>query len=144
MQRKKKPVEAAPVIAYKGFDAHWRCSPDGGEPFQYEVGKTYEHPGAVKVCRSGFHACEYPLDVLRYYAPVGDDRQMSRFAVVECSGKLSRHEDDTKLAAARLRVKAEIKIPDLVEHAVRWILRWGKHFNEIKDIFDDRGIAKGT
>ena len=36
--------------------------------FRYEIGKEYEED-AAKLCSSGFHACERPLDVLSYYVP---------------------------------------------------------------------------
>lgn len=51
------------IKAYKGFDKDLKC-----RDFQYEIGKTYEEPTA-ELCNSGFHACEYPLDVFAYYAP---------------------------------------------------------------------------
>lgn len=54
--------------AFKGFNEKLQCNPNG-EPFQYEIGKEYEHEGDVKPCRSGFHACKSPLDVLGYYPP---------------------------------------------------------------------------
>ena len=49
---------------YKGFDKNMKC-----HNFQYEEGKTYMHPGTPKICDEGFHACEVPLDCLKYYAP---------------------------------------------------------------------------
>ena len=49
---------------YKGFDKNMKC-----RNFQYEEGKTYTHPGTPKLCDEGFHACEVPLDCLKYYAP---------------------------------------------------------------------------
>ena len=53
-----------PIVSYKGFNQDWTC-----RDFQYELGKTYEHEGEVEACAGGFHACEYPLHVFRYYKP---------------------------------------------------------------------------
>lgn len=108
-KRASKTKEAAPavVLSYKGFDSNWQC-----RGFQYEIGKTYSHEGEVEACASGFHACEYPLHVLRYYRP-----GTSRFAVVEQSGALARHKDDTKIASSQITVKAEIDIAGLIKAA---------------------------
>ena len=112
--RKKKVSEQKPevITAYKGFDANFQC-----RGYQYAVGGTYEHDGKVKACNSGFHSCEYPLDVFAYYEPA-----TSVYAKVEASGSLSRHDDDSKVASARLSVTAQITIPDLVSNAVQWIM----------------------
>lgn len=56
------------VVAYKGFTKDLTCT-GGDKPFQYEIGKSYEMDGEIKACDRGFHACEYPLDVLSYYPP---------------------------------------------------------------------------
>ena len=115
---KRKPKAPAVVVAYKGFDKDMKC-----RGFQFEVGKTYEHTGSVKRCESGFHSCEHPLDVLGYYSP----GEGSRYAVVEASGELSREESgDTKLASARLDVRAELQIPDLIAAAVKFVFDHAK------------------
>ncbi len=99
------------IIAYKGFNQDWTC-----RGYQYEVGKTYEHRGDVKACESGFHACEYPLDVLDYYSPA-----VSKFAVVKMSGEISKDSDDTKIASAKITIETEINLPEMVKKAVEWI-----------------------
>lgn len=48
------------IIAYKAMDKNMMCR---GK--QYEVGKTY-HEDKADCCHAGMHACENPLDVLRY------------------------------------------------------------------------------
>ncbi|MEX4798514.1 hypothetical protein MY537_09255, partial [Haemophilus influenzae] len=79
-------------------------------------GKTYEHKGNVKACESGFHACEYPLDVLSYYSPA-----VSKFAVVKMSGETSKDSDDTKIASAKITIETEINLPEMIKKAVEWI-----------------------
>jgi hypothetical protein len=114
MAKKKAEKAETVLVTFKGFNAQMQCT-GGGEPFQYAVGKTYEHKGRVAACEGGFHACEYPLDVLSYYPPAG-----SRFAIVEQSGDLSRHDGDTKVASSRIHVKAEIDFAGLIKAAVDW------------------------
>ena len=99
------------IIAYKGFNQDWTC-----RGYQYEIGKTYVHKGDVKAYRSGFHACEYPLDVLSYYSPA-----VSKFAVVKMSGETSKDSDDTKIASAKITIETEINLPEMVKKAVEWI-----------------------
>ena len=121
MATRKKAAEAQPdatqevIVAYKGFDKNLVCSPKG-KPFQYEIGKTYVHKGAVSACNSGFHACENPLAVLSYYGL----KDGNRYAIVEQSGKMSREKDKT--ASQRITIKAEIKVPGLIKAAVKWTM----------------------
>ncbi len=102
---------SAPLIAYKAFDKDLKC-----RDFQFEVGKTYEHTGPVKACSSGFHACLRPLDVLAYYPPT------SRFAVVEVAGEVSTDDEGSKIAAAKLTVKAEIGLPEIITKTVERVI----------------------
>ncbi len=112
MASKKKAASEEVVTAYKGFKQDLTC-----RGYQFEIGGTYKHEGEVKACASGFHSCEYPLDVFGYYAP-GE----SRFAIVKASGKLSRHDDDSKIASATLVVEAEINMPTMISRAIDWIM----------------------
>ena len=48
--------------AYKVLDSDYSC-----RGFKYEVGKTYKHDGPIKLCSSGFHACQSPVDCFNYY-----------------------------------------------------------------------------
>ena len=99
------------VISIKGFDKNLQC-----RGYQFELGKTYTHGSVVKVCDSGFHAVEYGIDAFSYYAPAD-----SRYCVVEQYGDMERHSGDTKIASASITIKAEIKIPQLVQQSIDWI-----------------------
>lgn len=113
MATKKEQAPADGLVCIKGFDSSLKC-----RGMQYAVGETVEHDGPVKICESGLHAVEYPLDVFSYYPPAG-----SRFAVVRAHGEIDRKSDgeDTKIAAARLTIEAEIGVPELVSRAIEWI-----------------------
>jgi len=113
MSAAKKTAKAAPeasITSFKGFGPDLKC-----RDFQYAVGETYEHKGAAVACASGFHACEYPLDVFGYYPPAG-----SKFAVVQQAGTLSRHGDDSKVASSKITISAEINLAGLIKAAIEY------------------------
>ena len=97
------------IKSYKGFNKDMTC-----RGFQYEEGKEYEESNAL-VCENGFHACEYPLDCLRYYSP-----SESVYHEVEQSGKLSKESDDTKVASTKIKIGAKLSIAGLVEAAIEY------------------------
>jgi len=99
------------IIAYKGFDKSLKC-----RRFQYEVGKEYEMDGDIKCCERGFHACESPLEVFDHY-----DMLDSRFAKVEQSGEIDKGENSTKVCSSKIKVKAELKLADIINLGVEWI-----------------------
>jgi len=101
-----------PIVAVKGFDKDLKC-----RGFAYEIGKTFEHAGKVEACASGFHAVENPMDVFAYYGPID-----SRFCIVEMAGEISRHSDDSKIASAKITIKGEIKLPEVISRGVAYIL----------------------
>ena len=107
----KTAAQEETVLSYKGFDANLQC-----RGYQYAVGGSYENESGAEACSHGFHACEHPLNVFDYYAPAG-----SRFALVEQSGTLSRHDSDTKVASSKITIKAEIGIPGLVKAAIEYV-----------------------
>ena len=108
---KKQVTPSESIVAYKGFGSDWKC-----RDFQYELGKEYTTDKA-EACSVGFHACEYPLHVLRYYKP-----GTSKFAVVEQSGTLSRHEEDSKVASTKIAIKAEISLAGLINASVKYTM----------------------
>ncbi|TWI41058.1 hypothetical protein IP92_05779, partial [Pseudoduganella flava] len=130
------PAAEETITSYKGFDANWKC-----RDFQYAVGETFTHEGDVEACRSGFHACEYPLDVFTYYPPAGN-----RFAIVEQSGQLSRHDDDTKVASKTLKVSAEISLAGMIKAAIEYTVKRCKPVDPESPALsnEDQGAASST
>ena len=98
------------IKAYKAFDKDLSC-----RGFKYEVGKEYEETGYIRVCKKGFHACPYPLDVFGYYPLAG-----ARFCEVEQSGKIDDSESN-KVCSSKIRIGAELDIRGLVKAAVSYV-----------------------
>ena len=96
---------------YKGFDKDLKC-----RDFQYEIGKTYEESTA-ELCESGFHACELPLDVFKYYAP----GKMSRYCEVNLDDVSDQMSNDSKRCGKKISVKAEIGIAGLVRAQIQYV-----------------------
>lgn len=117
--------------AYKGFNADMTC-----RGFQFEEGKTYEHEGEVKLCESGFHACEDPLDIFGYYAPSG-----SEFHEVELEGVSDEREDDTKVVAKKITIGARLGIDKIIKACVEF--RFSKIEKELKNS-GDYGVASNS
>ena len=97
--------------AYKGFNKDMTC-----RGFQFEEGKEYEHEGDVKVCESGFHACERPLDCFDYYNPAS-----SVYHEVEVDGDISKEDNDTKVAAKKIKIGARLDIAGLVQAQFEYV-----------------------
>lgn len=103
--------EEKTITAYKAFDMDMKC-----RDFQYEVGKEYEMDGEIECCSRGFHACEYPMDVLFHRR-----MEKSLFAVVELSGKIESQVGitSTKICASHIRIVDMLSLPVLIkQHAV--------------------------
>ena len=94
--------------AYKGFNRDMTC-----RGFQFEEGKTYEHEGDVQLCESGFHACEDPIDCLRYYEPCE-----SVYHEVELDGVSDERQEDTKVVGKTIRIGARMSVKDIVKASI--------------------------
>ena len=101
----------AAIKSYKGFDKNLKC-----RDFQYEIGKEYEMDGEIKVCSRGFHACESPLEVFDHYSMIG-----SRFCEVEQDGNISKEDGGTKICSSKIKIKAELKLVDMINLGVEWL-----------------------
>ena len=99
------------IKSYKAFDKNMQC-----RGFQYEVGKEYEMNGEIKCCDRGFHACKSPMEVWDHY-----DMLSSRFAEVEQSGKIDEEGNSTKVCSSRIKIKAELKLADIIKVGVEWL-----------------------
>jgi hypothetical protein len=91
--------------AYKGFGPDMKC-----RNFQYAIGETYTTARSA-LCDTGFHACEYPLDVFRYYPP-----GTSVFAEVDLHGDVKKSDD--KACATGITIKASLSLPGIIKAAI--------------------------
>ena len=118
--------------AYKGFNKDMTC-----QGFQYEEGKTYETDEA-KMCESGFHACEDPLDCFSYYYPAE-----SVYREVEIEDNGERQSNDTKVVGKKITIGAEISVPLIAKAHVEWIKE--KITNEkVESNTGSRSVATNT
>ena len=97
--------------AYKGFNRDMTC-----RGLQFEEGKTYEHEGDVQLCESGFHACEDPMDCLRYYAPCE-----SVYHEVDLDGVSDERQEDTKVVGKKIRIGARMSVKDIVNASIDYV-----------------------
>ena len=106
------------IKSYKGFNKYMTC-----KGFQYEEGKEYETEKA-ECCKTGFHACEYPLDCFNYYSP-----NESVFHEVEQDGEIDREDDNTKIASTKIKIGASINIAGIVKAAIEYTTQRAKKEN---------------
>ena len=90
---------------YKGTDKDMKC-----RGFQYGLGVTVKSDDAIRCGDKGFHSCEAPFDVLRYYA----NKDGNRFFVATAGGKIDRTgADDSKIASSEITLDKEISFDEL-------------------------------
>ena len=122
------------IRGFKGFDKDLKC-----RGFQYEIGKDYEHEGEVKCCERGFHFCENPFDVFRYYSPCD-----SRYCEVECDGNADKANDDSKVATSHIHISSEIGLNGLIKAGVKFILDKVNYKDTKSTNTGDRSAATNT
>ncbi|WP_417107031.1 hypothetical protein [Hominenteromicrobium sp.] len=66
---------------YKGTDRNMQCL---GK--QYVLGKKEVDDGAIRCGDKGYHSCEAPFDVLRYYPNINGNR----FFEAEAGGEIDK------------------------------------------------------
>ena len=120
------------MLCYKGFDKDLKC-----QDFQYETGKKYSEESA-EICEKGFHACEFPLDVFRYYVPSD-----SRYCEVDLDAN-DQKSNDSKRVGKSISIKAEIGIAGIVKAGVEYIKNQVDWNNDKKTNTGDRSAATNT
>ena len=121
------------VNGYKGFDKDLKC-----RGFQYKVGEEYEEKEA-KICNSGFHFCEFPLDVFKYYEPASN-----RFATVSTNEKVYGDNDDSKKCSRKIKINAEIGLPGIIKAGVEFIFNKVDWKNNKESNTGNRSAATNT
>jgi hypothetical protein len=126
---------------FKGFNKDLVCNPTGNNPFQYEIGKTYEIDGTPVRCTSkGFHFCENPLDVFSYYPPTNN-----RYCEVEGDGQIDKgNGEDSKVACSKLKIGLEIGLRGIIDAGVKFIFEKTKASKETISTTGDRANAATT
>ena len=87
------------------------------------LGKKEVDDGAIRCGDKGYHSCEAPFDVLRYYPNINGNR----FFEAEAGGEIDKRKtDDTKLASSELTLKSEINFAGLVKAQIEYTRKKSK------------------
>ena len=93
---------------------------------------------SAEICEKGFHACEFPLDVFRYYAPSD-----SRYCEVDLDAN-DQKSNDSKRVGKSISIKAEIGIAGIVKAGVEYIKNQVDWNNDKKTNTGDCSAATNT
>ena len=121
------------VHGFKGFDRNWQCR---GK--QYAPNSSHDELEA-KLCDSGLHFCEHPLDCFGYYAPGNG----SVYAEVSAENPTEEKGDDTKRVTKKLHIGAELTLSSLTQAALKFVFDRATWVNGGKAT-GDRGAASAT
>ncbi|NMB83301.1 MAG: hypothetical protein GYA14_15945 [Ignavibacteria bacterium] len=98
---------------FKAFNKDLTC-----RGFQYKEGETFEMDEEPVRCECGFHFCTEPLDVFQYYPPAD-----SVIHHVEGFGEGSTDNEDSKIAVSKIKIGAQIGLPEFVKLSIDAILK---------------------
>jgi hypothetical protein len=117
------------IKGYKGYDKNLQC-----RGFQYEIYSEKKHGGDFKLCDSGFHFCENPMNVLSFYSPSDGNR----FTEVEALGEVKN--DEIKSVTDHIKIGAELDLSAMVKAAVSFIYEKAS----VKKIFKKCNATSGS
>ncbi|MDD4353590.1 MAG: hypothetical protein PHN56_03975, partial [Candidatus Nanoarchaeia archaeon] len=109
------------IKGIKAFEKGLKC-----KDFQFEENKEFVHDGKLGMCKSGFHFCENPLDVLNYY-----DLCDSEFAEVKAVGDIDEHNSDSKICTNKIKIGAKIDLKTFIKASFDFL--WKKCSIDKKD-----------
>lgn len=115
------------MIGFKGFNSDWTSKYN---KYKYKLGEEYEEKDKIRICKNGFHFCEFPLDVFNYYQiltrRINSDRifHFSKYSIVESDNKdidpLTL--EDTKRVTSKIKLwDKELSIPKLIDISVQQV-----------------------
>ena len=87
------------IKGFKVFNPDFTC-----RDFQFEVGKTYEIQGALKMCANGFHFCLKPNDCFDYYS----FNSSNKVCEVEALGEVIKSDNNTKCVTNKILIVKEL------------------------------------
>ena len=93
--------------AYKAFKADMTC-----RGFQYEIGQTYEMDEEPRVCHTGFHACHYIEDTLRFYLPY----EKPIICEVELLGDIAYDIKGIKMSTNKIRIVRKLTRQEMIDY----------------------------
>ena len=89
---------------FKATDNEGKC-----RKMLFEVGKTYNQPGDLKICLNGFHFCKNLMDVYNYY----EKSEFTRIFEVEALGEIQTEGD--KSCTNEIKILRELSASEILK-----------------------------
>ena len=124
------PMKFSLIRGVKGFDKNMKC-----RDMQFEENKEFHQGGQIRACHNGIHFCENPLQAFPYYKA-----HESEYCEAEGFGDMDAHTEDSKIAVSDIKIKAKIKLPQLLEFGLEFTKKQISFFRNRADVL----ISKNT